>query len=96
MRIRDWSAARLAVVWLAWFSLLALGLFGALALLPDGLTISVSPANVRGWSRWMLVLVGVIVLFFPPLLVTYVWYLARLREWSERTPSSDQARRGWR
>lgn len=93
MRIRDWSPTRLAMFWLGWFILLALGFFGALVLQPGGLSVSLSPANVRGWSRWMLALVGAIVLFFPPLLLTYIWYVARVREWGERPTSSERSRR---
>lgn len=82
MALRDWTVARLAVLWAAWFLVLLLGLVVALALSPDGVHLKISPADTRGVTRWLLAIAGAIGLVLPPAVVTYLWYLARLRVWS--------------
>ncbi|MEX2152479.1 MAG: hypothetical protein WD825_04020 [Gemmatimonadaceae bacterium] len=83
MALRDWSASRLAVIWAVWLLLLFSGLLTWLVASPDGVHISISPAGVTGPLRWMLAAVGGLVLVLPPAVMTYLWYLARLRKWSD-------------
>jgi hypothetical protein len=64
-----------------------------LVLSPDGqihLQLSNAGLNV---SRWVLALVGGIGLVLPPAIVTYLWYLARLRKWSREPDTADERRR---
>lgn len=95
MALRDWSLSRLAVLWALWLILLLGGLLTWLVVSPDGVQISISPADATGSRRWLLAALGGLVLVLPPAIVTYVWYLARLRKWSdapEDAPSKQRDR----
>lgn len=83
MALRDWSVSRLAVLWAVWFMLLLGGLLTWLVASPEGVRISISPAGATGWTRWLLAAAGGLVLVLPPAVVTYVWFLTRLRKWSD-------------
>jgi len=84
MALRDWSASRIAVIWAAWLSLLLVGLLVGLVVSPGGLSIEISPGEATGALRWLLAFVGGLVLVLPPAVVTYVWYLGRVRKWGEQ------------
>lgn len=86
MALRDWSVSRLAVLWAVWLLLLFGGLLAWLVASPDGVRISISPAEATGPLRWLLAAAGGLVLVLPPAVVTYLWYLARLRKWSDAPP----------
>lgn len=93
MALRDWSASRIAVIWAIWLFLLLGGLLAWLAASPEGVSISISPAGATGPLRWVLAGIGGLVLVAPPVVVTYLWYLARLRKWSDApTKASDRER----
>lgn len=97
MALRDWSASRLAVVWAVWLLLLLGGLLTWLVASPEGVRISISPAEATGSLRWLLAALGGLVLVLPPALLTYLWYLGRLRKWSdppEVVQAADHDRRG--
>jgi uncharacterized BrkB/YihY/UPF0761 family membrane protein len=83
MALRNWSGARLAIVWAVWLVLLLGALLSWLVVSPDGLRISISPADATGSLRWVLAAAGGLVLLLPPAMITYFWYLARLRRWSD-------------
>jgi hypothetical protein len=92
MALRDWSVSRLAVIWAGWLLLLLGGLLGWLIASPEGVRISISPAGATGALRWILAAAGGLVLVLPPAVVTYLWYLARLRKWSD-SPSAKSGSR---
>lgn len=90
MALRDWTISKLAIIWAAWLFLLLVALMVGLVLSPDGqihLQLSDGGLNV---SRWVLALVGGIALVLPPAIVTYLWYLARLRKWSREPDTADE------
>jgi hypothetical protein len=84
--LRDWSGSRLAVIWAAWFLLLFVGFLAVLIASPEGVRVQISPAGATGVLRWLLAIGGGLALVLPPAIVTYLWYLARLRKWSEQSP----------
>ncbi len=86
MALRHWSFSRIAVVWAVWLLLLLVGILGVLVAFPQGVRVSISPTGARGQLRWMLAVLGGLVLVAPPAIVTYLWYVARLRAWGERSP----------
>lgn len=90
MALRDWSVSRLAVIWAVWLLLLLGALLTWLVASPDGVRIGISPAEATGPLRWMLATVGGLVLVLPPAVMTYLWYLGRLRKWSD-SPKDAQA-----
>jgi predicted small integral membrane protein len=83
MALRDWSVSRLAVIWAVWLLLLLGGLLTWAVASPEGARISISPAEATGPVRLLLAALGGLVLVLPPAVITYFWYLARLRKWSE-------------
>ena len=83
MALRDWSVSRLAVVWAGWFLVLLIVFLIGLVRSPEGLDVRISPAQATGAVRWLLALAGGLVLVLPPAVLTYFWYLARLRKWSK-------------
>lgn len=83
MALRDWSVSRLALLWAVWLLLLLGALLAWLVASPEGVRISISPAEATGPLRWLLAAAGGLVLVLPPAVVTYLWYLARLRKWSD-------------
>ena len=88
MAIRTWSVGRLAIIWLAWIALLG-GIFAVLLVrTPEGIEVALSPPTLAGLQRWVALTLAFAVLFAPPLVVTYIWYLGRLRAWSEGAPRS--------
>lgn len=88
MAIRTWSVGRLAIIWLAWIAFL-LAIFAVLLVRsPEGIEASLSPPTLVGLQRWAALLLAFAILFAPPLVVTYIWYLGRLRAWSEGAPQS--------
>lgn len=92
MALRDWSVARLAVIWAAWFLVLFFGFLAVLVASPEGVRFQISPAEATGALRWLLAIGGGLALVLPPAIVTYVWYLARLRKWSDQPDASVKQR----
>jgi hypothetical protein len=92
MALRDWTVSRLAVIWAAWLLVLLVGFLVMVAMSPEGVHISISPANARGAFRWMLAIAAGIAVVLPPAIVTYLWYLARLRKWSEAPDAKAKTR----
>jgi hypothetical protein len=90
--LRDGSVARLAVIWTAWFLVLFGGFLAVLVASPEGVQVRISPAEATGALRWLLAIGGGLALVLPPAIVTYLWYLARLRKWSEQPDASVKPR----
>jgi zinc transporter ZupT len=88
MAIRNWSVGRLAIIWLAWIALLVAAFALLLVNSPEGIQVSLSPPTLTGLQRWAALILAFAIVFAPPLVVTYIWYLGRLRSWSEGTPRS--------
>jgi hypothetical protein len=93
MALRDWTVSRLATIWAAWFLFLLTALVIALGLSPEGVHIQVSPPETRGALRWVFAVAGGLGLALPPAIVTYLWYLARLRVWSRGESTTNAASR---
>jgi len=62
-------------------------LLGAVVLNPTGVTLEISPANAPLGARIALGIAGLIAACLPPAILTYAWYVKRLRAWSERAPA---------
>lgn len=82
MALRDWSLSRLVIVWAAWFVILFAAFLTLLVASPEGVQVRISPPEATGGLRWLLAAAGGIALVLPPAILTYFWYLARLRRWS--------------
>lgn len=80
MALRNWSETRLVVIWAGWLLLLLAGLLAMLVASPDGVHLRISPVQATGALRWLLAVAGGLVLVLPPAIVTWVWYVGRLRK----------------
>ena len=85
MALRDWTFRRILGLWTGWMASLLFVLLIAVVVSPTGVSISVSPPGLPLSGRIALGVVGFVVACLPPAALTYAWYVARLREWSERT-----------
>lgn len=83
MALRDWTVRRILTLWAGWFAGLFLLLLAGVVLSPSGVSISVSPAGLPLVGRVVLGLLGLIAASLPPTVLTYVWYVGRLRAWGE-------------
>lgn len=98
MALRDWSVRRILGIWTGWMAGLLVLLLGAVVLSPTGsVSLTISPAGLPLGSRIALGLIGLVAACLPPAALTYAWYSARLRAWSEDKPLVDrEAERGLR
>jgi hypothetical protein len=90
MALRDWSARRILGVWTGWMAGLLVTLLGAVVLNPSGITLMIAPADLPLAARAALGVVGLVGACLPPAILTYAWYVSRLRAWGDRTPDRQQ------
>jgi hypothetical protein len=85
MSLRDWSARRVALLWLAWPTIIALAMFVPMAIIiwrptPDAVRLRVLPPQ---WSDFTLSVsnypVAILYLQGPPALLTGIWFWQRSR-----------------
>lgn len=87
MALRHWTVRRILGLWTGWMAGLLVLLLAGVVLSPTGVSIAVSPAGLSVGARIAFGLVGLVVACLPPAVLTYAWYVARLRAWSEGQPS---------
>lgn len=91
MALRDWSVRRILSIWTGWMAGLLVLLLGAVVLSPTGsVSLTISPAGLPLASRIALGLIGLAAACLPPAALTFAWYSARLRAWSEEKPPVDR------
>lgn len=91
MALRDWSVGRILSIWTGWMAGLLVLLLGAVVLSPTGtLSLTISPAGLPLGSRIALAVIGLVAACLPPAALTYAWYSARLRAWSEEKQPVDR------
>lgn len=87
MALRNWTVRRMLGLWTGWMAGLLVLLLAGVVLSPTGVSIAVSPAGLSLGARVAFALAGLVVACLPPAVLTYAWYLARLRAWSEGNPA---------
>jgi hypothetical protein len=93
MALRDWSARRILGVWTGWMAALLVTLLGAVIANPTGVTLKIAPTDLPLAGRIAIGFIGLVGGCLPPAILTYVWYIKRLRAWGERAPGADELSR---
>ncbi|MEW5915011.1 MAG: hypothetical protein AB1762_01340 [Gemmatimonadota bacterium] len=83
MGLKDWSAKRILGIWTGWMSGLLLALLGALVVNPTGVTLRMAAGDAPVAVRIGLAALGLVAICLPPAILTYAWYLKRVRAWGE-------------
>jgi len=83
MGLREWSAKRILGIWTGWMAGLLIALLGAIVVSPTGVTLRMAGADASLYMRIALAALGLVAVCTPPAILTYAWYLKRLRAWSE-------------
>jgi hypothetical protein len=83
MGLRDWSAKRILGIWTGWMAGLLVALLGAIVVNPTGVTLRIAAGDAPLAMRIGLAAVGLAAMCLPPAILTYAWYLKRVRAWGE-------------
>jgi hypothetical protein len=85
MGLRDWSVKRILGIWTGWMAGLLIALLVAIVVNPSGVTLRMAGGEGPLYLRIGLAIIGLVAMCTPPAILTYAWYLKRLRAWSERS-----------
>jgi hypothetical protein len=90
MGLRDWSVKRILGIWTGWMAGLLVALLGAIVVSPSGVTLRIAGGDGPLYVRIGLAIMGLVAVCTPPAILTYAWYLKRLRAWSEQSAAEKE------